>query len=49
MYKRNFRALRAKKLMGLINEDHEDLIHKAVKMIKKKDIVKCVNLSLIHI
>ena len=43
MYKRNFRALRARKLMGQIPDSHEDLVHKAVKMIKKNNIVKCVN------
>ena len=42
-FKRNFRALRAMKLVGLIQDSHEALIEKALKKIKKKDVVSCVN------
>ena len=42
-FKRNFRALRAQKLVGLIQDSHEALIEKALKKIKKKDVVSCVN------
>ena len=43
MVKRNFRALRAKKLTGLIQDSHEALVKQAVMMIKKNDVVSCVN------
>ena len=43
MVKRNFRALRAKKITGLIQDCHTSLVAQSVKMIKKKDIVACVN------
>ena len=43
MVKRNFRALRAQKMTGLIQDAHEAMVKQAVKMIKKKDIVACVN------
>ena len=43
MVKRNFRSLRAKKMTGLIQDSHESLVKQAVKMIKKKDIIACVN------
>ena len=41
--KRNFKALRAKKFMGLIQDGHEALVAKAVNKVKKKDIIKCVD------
>ena len=41
--KRNFKALRAQKLTGQINDTHHDMVVKAVKMIKKKDVIACVN------
>ena len=41
--KRNFRALRAQKLTGLIQDSHEAMVTKAVKMVKKKDVMACVN------
>ena len=43
MVKRNFRSLRAQKMTGLIQDRHEALVKQAVKMLKKKDIVACVN------
>ena len=43
MVKRNFRSLRAQKMTGLIQDSHESMVKQAVKMIKKKDIVACVN------
>ena len=43
MVKANFRALRAKKLTGLIQDSHEAIINQAVQKIKKKDVVSCVN------
>ena len=43
MVKRNFKALRARKLIGLTQSGHETMIEEAVRMVKKKDIVKCVN------
>ena len=43
MVKRNFRSLRAQKMTGLIQDPHEALVKQAVKMLKKKDIVACVN------
>ena len=41
-FKKNFKSLRAKKLMGLNNESHEQLVMKAVNSLKKKNIVKCI-------
>ena len=41
--KRNFKALRAKKLIGLIQDSHEAMVTKAVKNVKKKDVIACVN------
>ena len=41
--KSNFRALRAKKFMGLTQDTHQALIVQAVKAIKKKNVVSCVN------
>ena len=41
--KRNFRELRAKKFMGLIQDSHEPMVHKAVRQVKKKDIIACVD------
>ena len=41
--KRRFRALRAKKLTGLIQDSHEALVHRAVREVRKQDIVSCVN------
>ena len=40
--KRTFRALRAKKMTGIIQDSHESLIVKAVRAINKKDVVNCV-------
>lgn len=41
--KRNFKALRAKKLVGLVQDSHEALVHKALGQLKKANIVKCVD------
>ena len=41
--KRNFKTLRARKLMGLIQDGHESLVKQAVQTVKKKDIIACVN------
>ena len=41
--KRNFRNLRAKKFMGLIQDSHEAMVDKAVRQVKKKDIIACVD------
>ena len=40
--KRTFRALRAKKITGIIQDSHESLIEKAVRAINKKDCVNSV-------
>ena len=36
--KRKFKALRAQKLTGLIQDDHRSLVAKAIKCIRKQDI-----------
>ncbi len=41
--KHTFRVLRAQKLSGNIQLSHEALITKAVKSVRKQDIVNCVN------
>ena len=41
--KANFKALRAKKLMGLIQDSHEMLVTRAVHQLKKANILKCVD------
>ena len=41
--KRNFKALRAKKMIGLIQDSHEAMVTKAVKNVKKKDVIACIN------
>ena len=41
-FKARFKALRARKLMGLTNESHEDLVKRAWTGMKKVNIVKCV-------
>jgi hypothetical protein len=41
--KANFKALRARKLVGLVQDGHEALVTKALRQIKKEHIVKCVN------
>ena len=40
--KKNFKSLRARKLMGLIQDSHEAMISQAVQSVKKKDVVACV-------
>ena len=41
-FKARFKALRARKLMGLTNESHEELVKRAWAGMKKTHIVKCV-------
>ena len=41
--KAKFKALRARKMLGLSQDSHERLIEKAVESLKKQNIVKCVN------
>ena len=43
LVKRNFKALRAKKFMGLIQDSHMELIRQAVRNVKKKDVIACIN------
>ena len=43
LVKRNFKHMRAKKLTGLIQDSHETMVAKAVRKIKKKDVISCVN------
>ena len=43
MVKRNFKALRAKKFIGLIQDGHEAMVEKAVRQVKNKDIIACVD------
>ena len=43
IFKRNFESLRAKKLAGLLQDDHHGLVHKAFQPIQKQKIVNCVN------
>ena len=40
--KQSFRALRAQKLVGNIQDDHKALVQKAVNSVRKKDIVNCI-------
>ena len=42
-FKASFKSLRARKLMGLTNENHEDLVKRSWTGMKKTDIVKCIN------
>ena len=37
-----FKALRAKKFMGLHQDTHHNMISKAFKMVKKKNVIKCI-------
>ena len=41
-YKANFKAARARKLMGLTQVSHEELVRSSWTSIKKKNVVKCV-------
>ena len=41
-YKANFKAARARKLMGLIQVSHEDMVRSAWTGIRKKNVVKCI-------
>ena len=40
--KQKFRALRAQKLTGLIQDGHESLIKKAIRNVRKKDVRNCI-------
>ena len=40
--KREFKKLRARKLIGLTQESHEALVTRAVKAVRKADIVNCI-------
>ena len=40
--KREFKKLRARKLIGLTQESHEALVKRAVKAVRKSDIVNCI-------
>ena len=41
--KQRFRRLRAQKLVGELQIEHEAMVTRAVKAIRKKDIVSCVD------
>ena len=41
-YKANFKAARARKLMGLTQVSHEELVRSAWTSIRKKNVVKCI-------
>ena len=41
--KQKFKCLRSQKFAGIINDGHEALIQKAVKSVRKQDIVNCVS------
>ena len=43
LYKRKFRALRARKITGQLQMGHEAMVHRAVGETKKQDIANCVN------
>ena len=40
--KQKFKALRARKLTGLIQDGHEAMVHQAVQSVRKKDIVNYI-------
>ena len=41
--KQKFKILRAQRMAGIIPDGHEATIHKAVKNLRKQDIVNCIN------
>ena len=41
--KQKFRALRARKLAGVIQDGHEAMVRQALQSVRKQDIVKCVH------
>ena len=41
--KHSFKALRAKKLAGVIQNNHRSCVEMAVKSVRKKDIINCVD------
>ena len=40
--KQRFRALRARKMAGVIQDEHEAMVRQAVENVRKQDIVNCV-------
>ena len=40
--KQKFKALRARKLTGQIQDDHESMVHQAVQCVRKKDVINCI-------
>ena len=42
-FKAAFKALRARKMMGLTQESHETLVARAFQSLKKRNIEKCVD------
>ena len=40
--KQKFRALRARKLAGVIQDGHEALVRQAITCVRKGDIVNCI-------
>ena len=41
--KRKFKKLRARKIIGLTNASHQDIIGQAVESVTKKECYRCVN------
>ena len=41
--KHTFKMLRAKKMTGLIQDGHEAMVVKAVRAVRKQDIVNCID------
>ena len=41
--KQRFRALRASKMAGVIQDGHEAMVRQAVENVRKQDVVNCVN------
>ena len=40
--KQKFKALRARKLTGQIQDDHASMVHQAVQCVRKKDVTNCI-------
>ena len=41
--KHEFKRLRARKLTGLSNDSHEVMVERALRSVRKQEIVNCVN------
>ena len=41
--KQKFKCLRAQRMAGIISDGHEAIIHRAVKSVRKSDIVNCID------